>query len=272
MRSKIVSALSEFFKKQQYTKAVIGISGGIDSAVVACLAVEALGRSNVIGIAMPNAGVTSKDSTELAEKLARNLGIRFHIMPITSAYCGVVEDFFQCFGRWKNIVSRENLQSRLRAVILMAVANDNNALLFSTGNETEDELGYFTLYGDGCGAIAPLGEVNKNEVYELATEINKEKEIIPAETIKRQPSAELTAGQVDPFNYKVDAEIVSALIFRECQDMCFLGKLDPESEIVCELFSKGFSPKRVIELQDLRLKNRFKRQQSAPPLSFKERW
>jgi len=174
---------------------VIGIAGGVDSAVVTVLAVEALGKENVIGVFLPGP-YTSSVSEEGAKGLAVNLGIKLLEIPITSAF----ESLQEILAKEISLagVVAENLQARLRGVILMAIANALGALVLCPGNKAEIAMGYNTLYGDTVGALAPLGDLLKEDVYALAREINAAgKTIIPEEVIRRPPSAELRPNQRD---------------------------------------------------------------------------
>ncbi len=203
--------IQDYFQKSGFQKAVIGLSGGIDSAVVAALAKNALGKKNVVGIAMPSR-FSSQHSIDDAEQLAKNLGIEFFIEPI--------DEIFQEYLKKTDIfrepfdTTEENIQARIRGNLLMAWANKNHAMVISTGNKTELALGYCTLYGDMSGSLAAISDLNKIEVYDIAKLLNKlhGSEIIPKSTIAKPPSAELTENQVDPFDYEVVAPLVDLLI------------------------------------------------------------
>lgn len=191
----LVLGIRDYAQKNGIGKAVIGISGGVDSAVVTVLAVEALGKENVIGVFLPGP-YTSSVSEEGAKGLAVNLGIKFLEIPITSAF----ESLQEILAKEISLVGvvAENLQARLRGVILMAIANALGALVLCPGNKAEIAMGYNTLYGDTVGALAPLGDLLKEDVYALAREINAAgKTIIPEEVIRRPPSAELRPNQRD---------------------------------------------------------------------------
>lgn len=201
LRRALVLAIRDYFAKTGHKKAILGLSGGIDSAVTAALAVEALGRENVVGIGMPS-GFSSEGSLTDAKKLAENLGIAFKIIPISNLYdaFGVtVKDVvgWQEPGVNPNDVTEENVQARLRGSILMAYSNRNGALVLSTGNKSELAVGYCTLYGDMAGGFAAISDVPKMLVYELAKNINREREVIPQASITKAPSAELRLNQKD---------------------------------------------------------------------------
>lgn len=197
--------VKDYFDKSGQTKAVIGLSGGIDSSLVACIAKDALGPENVRGIFMPTR-YSSEESDEDATQLAENLGISYckiDIDPIFEHFLTTLKPYFQTEEEG---ITEENLQARIRAVILMAFANKFGALLLSTGNKSEFALGYSTLYGDMAGALAVIGDLLKTRCYQLAKWINLEKEIIPSRVIIKAPSAELRHHQKDsdslpPYEY-----------------------------------------------------------------------
>lgn len=186
----------DYFKKCNFQKACIGLSGGIDSALVACIAKDALGSDNVIGVAMPSR-YSSKGSVIDAKKLAKNLKISYQEISIEKPFksmLGIMEAPFE--GLPENI-AEENLQARIRGMILMALSNKHGYIVLSTGNKSELALGYSTLYGDMCGGLGVIADVLKTQVYDLARWLNKDKEIIPNNTIIKPPSAELKPNQID---------------------------------------------------------------------------
>jgi NAD+ synthetase len=194
----LVLGIRDYFRKQDLPPgAVIGLSGGIDSAVTAHLAVEALGPDRVLGVGMPGP-FSSEHSVEDALELGRNLGIETRsvdIRPIYEAYLGA---FRALFGERDDYgLAQQNIQSRIRGATLMAISNAENRLVLATGNKSELSVGYCTLYGDTVGGIAVLGDVYKREVYALARHANRAGERIPEHTITKPPSAELAAGQLD---------------------------------------------------------------------------
>lgn len=194
IKNAIVLGIKDYFSKQGFSKAVIGLSGGIDSAVVASLAVEALGAENVTGILMPSQ-YTSIRSVRDALKLAKNLKIKTETKHIGRIYSAFISEL----GLSGNKVdlAKQNLQSRIRGTILMAYSNSSGCLVLTTGNKSEISMGYCTLYGDTAGAIAPIGDLLKTEVYALAKVINSSRDIIPRSIIVRPPTAELKPGQKD---------------------------------------------------------------------------
>lgn len=196
LRRALVLGIKDFCNKTGLKKVHLGLSGGIDSAVVVALAVDALGPANVTGIALPGPFNSPKSYT-LAKQLANNLGIDFISVGIKSMYEGVLETLekdmnLQGFG-----LVHENIQARLRGLTLMAYSNKENSLLLTTSNKSEYAAGYSTLYGDMCGGLAPLGDLTKEQVYMLAKLYNEQVEIIPEEIITRAPSAELRPNQKD---------------------------------------------------------------------------
>jgi len=188
--------LGDYFCKQNFGKAVIGLSGGIDSAVVAALAARAIGGENVLGVMMPSE-YTSDESISGARELAENLKMPYRIVPVKNIFNSLVNEIKPATAPGSVSLTLQNLQSRSRGVILMALSNEENRLVLATGNKSEVAMGYCTLYGDTVGAIDPLADLFKTEVYEIARYLNKRKEIIPEETITRAPSAELRPGQKD---------------------------------------------------------------------------
>ena len=192
----LVKGLSQFFHDQGKEKAVLGLSGGIDSAVVLAIAVEALGKENVHCILMPSPFSTLHSVTDAVE-LAGNLGVEYTIVPIEAIYNRYMKEFEDLFcGETKEITS-ENLQARIRGDILMAYTNNTGALLLNTSNKSELAMGYGTLYGDLCGAIMVLADVYKLQTYSIARYVNSNSEIIPLSTITKEPSAELRNDQKD---------------------------------------------------------------------------
>ena len=194
--SALVLGIRDFVRKTGFQKVHLGFSGGIDSAVVAGLAVEALGAENVCGLALPGP-FSSALSLSLAEKLAKNLNVQILEVSIQNSYDASLKELQSAFGHFEFGVLNENLQSRLRGAFLMAYSNKENSLLLTTGNKSELATGYATLYGDMCGALNPLGDLLKFQVYELARFINSSGELIPNEIIVRAPTAELRPNQKD---------------------------------------------------------------------------
>jgi NAD+ synthase (glutamine-hydrolysing) len=194
--SALVLGLRDYAHKSGFKRALIALSGGIDSALVAVLAVEALGPENVIGVSLPSA-ISSQHSRDDARILAQNLGIRFETIAIADAVAASESALGPVFVGRPRDVTEENIQARIRGVIMMALSNKFGALLLTTGNKSEVAVGYCTLYGDMCGGLAVISDVFKTQVYALCRWINRDREIIPENTITKPPSAELRPDQVD---------------------------------------------------------------------------
>ncbi len=249
----IVLGIRDYFRKTGHREAVVGLSGGVDSSVTAGLAVQALGRERVIGIAMP-AIYSSSQSEADARIVAQNLGIRFEMLSIESLRREMQDALEPFFRDTEPGVAEENLQARIRMTLLMAVANKRGALLLTTGNKTEVALGYATLYGDMAGGLAPIGDVSKSDVYRLARHINERegREVIPPTVLEKTPSAELAPGQVDPFDYDVVSPLVDELVLNRASDE--------------ELTAKGYDPTLIAEIRALIVKAEYKRWQAAPSI------
>ena len=186
----------DYFAKTGIKKAVIGLSGGIDSAVTCAIAVRALGANMVVGVGMPSQ-FSSDHSVEDARALANTLGIEFHLVPISHSVAALESAVAPVFLDRPRDVTEENLQSRVRGLILMAIANKFNAVVLGTGNKSEAAMGYATLYGDTIGALSVLADLYKNQVYDVARAINQNNNVIPIRTITKPPSAELRPNQKD---------------------------------------------------------------------------
>ena len=198
----LVMGVRDYARKCGFSKGVLGLSGGIDSAVTCAIACEALGEENILGVAMPSP-YTSDQSIEDAKELAENLCCPFEIIAISSVFAAFKESLGNVFAAFENNASRkiditeQNLQARIRGNLLMALSNKEGSLLLSTGNKSEMAVGYCTLYGDMSGGLAIISDVPKLMVYQLAQYINRNKEIIPKNIIERPPSAELAPNQLD---------------------------------------------------------------------------
>jgi NAD+ synthase (glutamine-hydrolysing) len=193
LRDALVLGLRDFMKKTGGQRVHLGLSGGIDSAVVACLAAEALGQDRVTALALPGP-YSAPESSQYARELAKKLGVKYFELSIQTIYDAALKQFEKTFGAWEFGVTHENLQSRARSLALMAYSNQMNSFLLSTSNKCELATGYSTLYGDMCGALAPLGDLLKSDVYDLAQHYGA---IIPKEIIERPPTAELRPNQTD---------------------------------------------------------------------------
>ncbi|MGB0414010.1 MAG: NAD+ synthase [Coraliomargarita sp.] len=192
----LVLGLRDYAHKSGFHKALIGLSGGIDSAVVAALAAEAFGPKNVIGIALPSS-ISSQHSRDDAAALAHNLGIEYHEVAIADTVSSAEDALGPLFEGRTADVTEENIQARARGLLLMAMSNKFGALLLTTGNKSEISVGYCTLYGDMCGGLAVISDLPKMKVYALARYMNREREVVPVNTIEKPPSAELRPDQKD---------------------------------------------------------------------------
>ena len=250
----LVLGVRDYLGKCGFGSAVIGLSGGIDSAVTAALAVQALGAENVRGITMPSP-YSSQGSLDDSEALAANLGIQYDVIPIHAGFEMMKASLEPIFGDRPEDVTEENMQARLRGLILMAASNKFGSLVLTTGNKSELAVGYCTLYGDMCGGLAVISDVPKTKVFELARWINRDREIIPESTITKPPSAELRPDQKDEDSlppYEV-LDAILELYVVECRSV---------AEIVAGGFDEA-TVKRVTRLIDL---NEYKRRQAAPGL------
>lgn len=192
----LVIGVRDYFRKSGFKKACLGLSGGIDSAVVACIAAEALGPQNVLGISMPSR-YSSSESSRDAALIANRLGMEYREIPIEKPFESYLQILAPAFEGRDPDTTEENLQARIRGMLLMSFSNKFGYLVLSTGNKSELALGYSTLYGDMCGGLAVIGDVTKRQVYDLAQWVNRREEIIPKYTIERAPSAELRPNQKD---------------------------------------------------------------------------
>lgn len=192
----LVLGVRDYFHKSGLTKACLGLSGGIDSALVACIAAEALGNENVLAVLMPSR-YTSQESIDDAYALAKNMHMPTREIPIESPFVSFLSLLTPYFQDIPPDVTEENLQARIRGMILMALSNKLGYTVLATGNKSELAMGYCTLYGDMCGGLAVIGDLSKTQVYAISKWINREKEIIPLNTIKKVPSAELRPNQKD---------------------------------------------------------------------------
>lgn len=260
IHQRLVASLRSFFKNAGMQKAVLGLSGGIDSAVVAALAAEALGSENVTGIIMPSAFSTLHSVTDAVD-LADNLNIKYYIIPIEKIYDKVLKEIdpiFEGEHHWDN--TQENLQARIRGMILMAFSNRRGALLLNTSNKSELAVGYGTLYGDLAGALMVIADIYKLQVYALADYINTEKEIIPFSTITKAPSAELREDQKDTDSLP-DYSILDPVLYR----MVELGET-PE-----QIIKSGVARELVERITKLKKGAAFKGAQMAPVIKITER-
>jgi len=251
----LVLGTRDYVRKCSFSRAIVALSGGIDSALVAAIAVEALGKENVIGIGMPSP-YSSQGSIDDSRRLAENLGIRFEIIPISSLFAEYNNALAPMFTGLPPDITEENIQSRIRGNLVMALSNKFNSLVLTTGNKSEMATGYCTLYGDMVGALAVIGDVVKTEVYALCRHLNREREIIPVSIIEKPPSAELRPGQKDTDSlppYEVLDPIIEAYVERYETPEHISSSLGVDIKLV----------RRVVKLVE---RSEYKRQQAAPVL------
>ncbi len=250
----LILGLRDYIRKCGFKDVVLGLSGGIDSALTAAIAVEALGPEHVTGIAMPSQ-FSSQHSVDDARQLAENLGIAFHIVPIADLYAPYETAIDTLFHEKKFDTTNENIQARIRGNILMAWSNRTGAMVLTTGNKSELAVGYCTLYGDMAGGLGLLGDVYKTMVYRVSRWFNREREIIPESTLTKAPSAELRPNQTDQDSlppYDVLDGILKLYI--------------EEHKEVDEIVTHGFERELVARILKLVDTNEFKRQQAAPTI------
>ncbi len=252
----LVLGTRDYLGKCGFKRAVVGLSGGVDSAVVCCLAVRALGRENVLGVAMPSP-YSSPESLRDSRQLAENLGIDFLVIPITSIYECYREAFRGLFDVDTIDVTLENIQARIRGNILMALSNRFGHIVLSTGNKSELAVGYCTLYGDMSGGLSMLADVPKTMVYELARYLNREREIIPESILTKAPSAELRPGQKDQDTlppYDILDQVMHLYLV--------------EARSYQDIVNQGFDPEVVRWVIRAIDRNEYKRRQAAPGLKI----
>ncbi|MBD3295901.1 MAG: NAD(+) synthase, partial [Candidatus Omnitrophica bacterium] len=247
--------IKEYMDRYGFEKALVGLSGGIDSAVTCALAARAAGAENMLGLSMPS-GYSSKESEEYARRLAENLGIEFRVVPmggIYDSYLDTLETHLAKEGGKGVEIYHQNLQARIRGNILMAFSNRFGYLVLATGNKSEAMMGYCTLYGDTVGGLAVLADVLKAGVYQIAGYINRDGEVIPGEIIERVPSAELKPGQKDEDNLPPYDILDRILHFYLEEDY------SPD-----QLREKGFSEEHIDQVLTTIKKTAFKRDQLPP--------
>jgi len=253
--SALVLGVRDYFRKTGFKKGVIGLSGGIDSSLTAAIAVEALGRENVVGVYMPSR-YSSDHSRRDAESLSKNLGITYLVIPIDEIFKTYEKALAETIQKRPPDVTEENIQARIRGNILMALSNKFGYLVLTTGNKTELALGYCTLYGDMSGGLAVIGDVSKSEVYALAEYYNRRRrfEAIPKSSITKVPSAELKPDQYDPFEYTVVSPLVDEII--------------ENRRSVKDLTGMGYDAKLVDDILRRIRSAEYKRWQAAPSIKI----
>lgn len=251
----LVLGTRDYVCKCGFSKVLIGLSGGIDSALVAAIAVDALGKENVTGIGMPSP-YSSTGSVEDSRRLAENLGIHFELVPISDLFAEYGKALGPLFTGLKVDITEENIQSRIRGNLLMALSNKFNALVLTTGNKSEMAVGYCTLYGDMVGALAVIGDLVKTRVYDLSRFANRDGERIPSATINKPPSAELRPGQMDTDSlppYEVLDPIIEA----------YVERYETPEEIATKQHVDLQLVRKIVKLVE---RSEYKRQQAAPVL------
>jgi NAD+ synthase (glutamine-hydrolysing) len=261
LRKALVLGLRDYAHKTGFKKGLVGLSGGIDSAVTCALAAEALGPENVMGISLPSA-ISSQHSKDDAASLATNLGIQFSTLAIQGIVEAATTELAPLFKYLPADVTEENVQARARGLLLMAVSNKLGALLLTTGNKSELAVGYCTLYGDMCGGLAVISDLPKMQVFALARHFNRDREVIPESTLTKPPSAELRPDQKDSDSLP-DYETLDAVLERYVE----MGQSTQE------IIEAGFGEAVVIDVVGKVDRNEYKRKQAAPglkttPLAF----
>jgi NAD+ synthetase len=251
----LVRGTRDYVRKCGFKKVLVGLSGGIDSALVACIAADALGAENVLGIGMPSP-YSSAGSIDDSRKLAANLGIRFELIGISGLFSEFTRALEPLFAGTKPDTTEENIQSRIRGGLLMALSNKYSALVLTTGNKSEMAVGYCTLYGDMVGALAVIGDLVKTRVYAVCRWINRNEEVIPWAILDKPPSAELRPDQKDTDSLP-DYEMLDPILEG------YVERYETPEEIAR---ANGFSLELVQQVVRLVERSEYKRQQAAPVL------
>jgi len=257
----LILGLRDYVRKCGFNTVVLGLSGGIDSALTAALAVEALGKERVTGVALPSR-FSSEHSLADARQLAENLGIAFHVVPIADVHDCFERTLAPAFAGREPDVTEENLQARIRGAVLMAFSNKFNHLLLTTGNKSEIAVGYCTLYGDMAGGLAVISDVPKTMVYQLCERINARagRDIIPRSSITKPPSAELRPNQTDQDSLP-PYDVLDAILYRYVE----------EEKGAARIIAEGFDPPTVMRVIKLIDRSEYKRRQAAPGLKVTSR-
>ena len=255
----LVLGVRDYVQKCGFSKVVLGLSGGIDSSIVAAIASAALGKENVLGVLMPSP-YSSESSVKDADDLAKNLGIKTEKLPIENLMQSYDETFAQLFANTEFGLAEENIQSRIRGSLLMAISNKFGYLLLSTGNKSEMAVGYCTLYGDMNGGLAVIADVPKTRVYSICNWLNRSKEVIPQNVLIKPPSAELKPGQVDQDSLP-DYEILDDILHRLINDY----------QSVEQIIKAGHNPEIVNRIIKMVARAEFKRRQAPPGIKITDR-
>jgi NAD+ synthase (glutamine-hydrolysing) len=259
IRAALVLGIKEYFRKQGFKKAILGLSGGIDSAVVLVLAIEALGKENVRVVLMPSR-YSSQHSVDDALLMTKNLGVQYDIISIEETFNAIEKTLAPQFEGLPFSVAEENMQSRSRGIILMAMCNKFGYILLNTSNKSELAVGYGTLYGDMCGGISVIGDLYKSEVYELTRLINENEELIPQNIITKPPSAELRFDQKDSDSLP-EYDLLDKILFQYIE----------ESKGPNEIIEAGFDEAIVKRILKLVNTNEYKRLQAPPILRVSQK-
>ena len=259
MHNALVLGIKDYFSKLNFKKAILGLSGGIDSAIVMVLAVRALGNKNVKALLLPSM-YSTQHSVDDAVMLANNLKVDYEILSIENSFNSFIDALKPSFNGLQPDVTEENLQARIRAVLLMAFSNKFGYVLLNTSNKSEAAVGYGTLYGDMCGGLSVIGDLYKTQVYELAHFINKNTEIIPENIILKPPSAELKPGQKDTDSLP-EYNVLDDILYQYIEN-----RTGPK-----ELAEMGFEKSLVDKVLKLVNTNEYKRHQTPPILRVSEK-
>lgn len=255
----LVLGVKDYVQKCGFSKVLLGLSGGIDSSIVAAIASAALGKDNVLGVLMPSP-YSSESSIQDAEDLAKNLGIKTEKLPIENLMQSYDETFAELFANTEFGLAEENIQSRIRGNLLMAISNKFGYLLLSTGNKSEMAVGYCTLYGDMNGGLAVIADVPKTRVYSICNWLNRSEEVIPQNVLIKPPSAELKPGQVDQDSLP-DYEILDDILQRLINDY----------QSAEQIIAAGHNPEVVNRIVKMVARAEFKRRQAPPGIKITDR-
>jgi NAD+ synthase (glutamine-hydrolysing) len=256
----LVLGTRDYVRKCGFQRAIVGLSGGIDSAITACIAVDALGADNVIGVSMPGP-YSSRGSMDDARALATNLGMRLELLRITETFDAFRKTLKQAFAGRNEDVTEENIQSRIRGTLLMALSNKFGALVLSTGNKSELAVGYCTLYGDMVGGLAVISDVPKTMVYELSRYVNSRRPVIPKASLEKPPSAELRPDQLDSDSLP-PYDVLDAILEDYIEDYKTPEQIAKE---------RGFDLAVVCNVVKMIERSEYKRQQAAPGIKVSQK-